>query len=128
MAADMNALTKLKELPELHGLHRETAVAIVTHLSPPTHYVLLAASLLLLALGVSAFGQAADDKQATFFMGRVKYSSSDGDALLLTDRKLEAALADDLLPSIRKTFDKVAVRLFSGHKNLFVSDIEVAKS
>ena len=75
----MNALTKLKELPELHGLHRETAVAIVTHLSPPTHYVLLAASLLLLALGVSAFGQAADDKQATFFMGRVKYSSSDGD-------------------------------------------------
>ena len=41
-------------------------------------------SLLLLAVWANlagspaAFGQMADDKQATFFMGRVKYSSSDG--------------------------------------------------
>ena len=31
-----------------------------------------------LAAGIAAFGQSIDDKQATFFMGRVKYSANDG--------------------------------------------------
>jgi Domain of unknown function (DUF4159) len=34
--------------------------------------------LVHLAAGVTAFAQATDDKQATFFMGRVKYSANDG--------------------------------------------------
>ncbi|MCX6925865.1 MAG: DUF4159 domain-containing protein, partial [Verrucomicrobia bacterium] len=34
--------------------------------------------LLSLAGGLAASGQTADDKQATFFMGRVKYSANDG--------------------------------------------------
>jgi len=34
--------------------------------------------LLILAAGLAAFGQTTDEKQATFFMGRVRYSSSDG--------------------------------------------------
>ncbi len=38
----------------------------------------LLATLLLVALAFSAPGQGSDDKQATFFMGRVKYSSNDG--------------------------------------------------
>ena len=31
-----------------------------------------------MAAGIAAFGQSIDDKQATFFMGRVKYSANDG--------------------------------------------------
>ena len=45
-------------------------------MSPLRPIVLLV--LALLAAGSAAFGQAADDKQATFFMGRVKYSANDG--------------------------------------------------
>src|SRR5712675_1397064 len=35
-------------------------------------------SLVLLALPLIANAQASDDKQATFFMGRIKYSANDG--------------------------------------------------
>jgi hypothetical protein len=38
----------------------------------------LAVLSLLLLSSAGAFGQGSDDKQATFFMGRVKYSSNDG--------------------------------------------------
>jgi hypothetical protein len=38
-----------------------------------------AVSLLFLASCIPCFGQANDDKQSTFFMGRVRYSSSEGD-------------------------------------------------
>ena len=55
---------------------RMTASVNMTHQLP---FKLLAASLCLAALGSSALGQTAEDKQATFFMGRVKYSSNDGD-------------------------------------------------
>ncbi len=34
--------------------------------------------LVILTFGAASFAQAADDKQATFFMGRVRYSSNDG--------------------------------------------------
>jgi len=36
-------------------------------------------SLLMLSLFTVALGEPAEDRQATFFMGRVKYSSNDGD-------------------------------------------------
>ena len=35
-------------------------------------------TLLFTVAAFAALGQATDDKQATFFMGRVKYSSNDG--------------------------------------------------
>jgi hypothetical protein len=40
---------------------------------------LLSAFLCLLASSHAAFSQGLDEKEATFFMGRVKYSSNDGD-------------------------------------------------
>ena len=34
--------------------------------------------LALTAAALAALGQSTDDKQATFFMGRIKYSANDG--------------------------------------------------
>ncbi|HWX21077.1 MAG TPA: hypothetical protein VN578_14345, partial [Candidatus Binatia bacterium] len=45
--------------------------------NPARHPSLATIVALLLAI-VSAHPQSADDKQATFFMGRVRYSSNDG--------------------------------------------------
>jgi hypothetical protein len=58
------------------GKNKRTDMRTPFHASRITHHLL--GLLALLALAIPAFGQANDDKQATFFMGRVKYSSNDG--------------------------------------------------
>jgi hypothetical protein len=47
------------------------------HVSRPTLYLLLL-GFLIIALPQSSSAQSLDDKQATFFMGRIKYSQNDG--------------------------------------------------
>src|SRR5436189_3552047 len=52
----------------------------IFHVSRITHHASRATLCLLLAAfaGSTTLAQRSDDKQATFFMGRVKYSSNDG--------------------------------------------------
>jgi hypothetical protein len=47
-------------------------------LATPALSALLVASAIWACAGTTAFAQANDEKEATFFMGRIKYSSNDG--------------------------------------------------
>src|SRR6266404_545773 len=71
-----NEKCKLEIGAPLHGRIPCLRSRLTFHVS---RWAMLAIALGLLLPILSAFAQTTDDKNSTFFMGRIKYSSNDGD-------------------------------------------------
>ena len=97
-------------------------------------YLCLSA-LLSGVISLSAFAQAPDDNQATFFMGRVKYSSNDGndcggvgqDLMKLVSRASTIKIQEERRVRLtdQELFDTPFL-FMNGHNDFVLSDAEVA--
>jgi hypothetical protein len=108
----------------------------ITHHAPRiTLHALRSTALALTLLTSPAFAQSADDKQATFFMGRVKYSSNDGndcggvgqDLMRLVSRASTLKIQEERRIRLTDTelFDTPFL-FMNGHNDFVLTDAEIA--
>src|SRR5580692_8885647 len=93
------------------------------------------ALVVLLIAGLAALGQGHEDKQATFFMGRIKYSSNDGndcggvgqDLMRLVSRASTLKIQEERKVRLTDSdlFDTPFV-FMNGHNDFVLTEAEVA--